>query len=399
MIMDETANKTDFAPAVRADDLTIRQQVNDLKQLHLLDSLLNAVPDAVLILNPQRQIIYANKEFTDFANQDEAALLGQRPGEAINCIHAFTKPGGCGTSENCSTCGAVVAVLNAQQGRRNVQECRILTEKNGEPGALDLRVTATPFRFDPVTGEQFTMFATEDISNEKRRQVLERIFFHDIANTAGAISGLVELMGASTTREDDTSSEFVELLTQASSQLIDEIAAQRQILAAERGDLAVDPEPLYTVDLLHQLMAVYRNHIVSAGKTLRLDPASEQILLWSDQALLGRVIGNMVKNAMEAAKPGDTITVGCQRLFDYVRFWVHNPQHIPRRVQLQIFQRSFSTKGVSRGLGTYSMKLLSEAYLQGRVSFTTSETEGTTFMAMYPQKWVNLSEKVMPSAE
>lgn len=399
MIMDKTANETDFAPAFRADDLTIRQQVNDLKQLHLLDSLLNAVPDAVLILNSQRQIIYANKEFTDFANQDEAALLGQRPGEAINCIHAFTKPGGCGTSENCSTCGAVVAVLNAQQGRRNVQECRILTEKNGEPGALDLRVTATPFRFDPVTGEQFTMFATEDISNEKRRQVLERIFFHDIANTAGAISGLVELMGASTTREDDTSSEFVELLTQASSQLIDEIAAQRQILAAERGDLAVDPEPLYTVDLLHQLMAVYRNHIVSTGKTLRLDPASEQILLWSDQALLGRVIGNMVKNAMEAAQPGDTITVGCQRLFDYVRFWVHNPQHIPRRVQLQIFQRSFSTKGVSRGLGTYSMKLLSEAYLQGRVSFTTSETEGTTFMAMYPLEWVNLSEKVTPSAE
>lgn len=399
MIMDETANKTDFAPAVRADDLTIRQQVNDLKQLHLLDSLLNAVPDAVLILNPQRQIIYANKEFTDFTNQDEAALLGQRIGEAVNCIHAFAKPGGCGTSEHCSTCGAVVAVLNAQQGRRNVQECRILTEKNGEPGALDLRVTTTPFRFDPVTGEQFTMFATEDISNEKRRQVLERIFFHDIANTAGAISGLVELMGASKTRKDDTSSEFVELLTQASSQLIDEIAAQRQILAAERGDLAVDPEPLYTVDLLHQLMAVYRNHIVSAGKTLRLDPASEQILLWSDQALLGRVIGNMVKNAMEAAQPGDTITVGCQRLFDYVRFWVHNPQHIPRRVQLQIFQRSFSTKGVSRGLGTYSMKLLSEAYLQGRVSFTTSETEGTTFMAMYPQKWVNLSEKVMPSAE
>lgn len=399
MIIDEAANETDFAPAIRADDFTIRQQANDLKQLHLLDPLLNAVPDAVIILNPQRQIIYANKEFATFAGRDMADMLGQRPGEAMGCIHAFTKPGGCGTTENCRMCGAAIATLNAQKGRRDVQECRILTENNGEPGALDLRVTTTPFRFDSDAGEQFTMFAAEDISNEKRRQVLERIFFHDIANTAGAISGLVELMSASSISNNDASLEFFEMLAQASNQLIDEIAAQRQILAAERGELDVEPEPLYTIDFLHQIMAVYRNHMVSAGKTLRLNPASEQILLWSDQAILSRIIGNMMKNAMEAAEPGDTITVGCQRLFDYVRFWVHNPQPIPRRVQLQIFQRSFSTKGTNRGLGTYSMKLLSEAYLQGRVSFTTSETDGTTFMAMYPVEWVNVAEKLTASAE
>ena len=51
---------------------------------------------------------------------------------------------------------------------------------------------------------------------------------------------------------------------------------------------------------------------------------------------------------------------------------------------MKIFQRSFSTKGEGRGLGTYSMKLLTERYLGGRVSFTTSADEGTIFKVALP---------------
>ena len=67
-----------------------------------------------------------------------------------------------------------------------------------------------------------------------------------------------------------------------------------------------------------------------------------------------------------------------------VEFSVHNPNPMPRNVQLQVFQRSFSTKGSGRGLGTYSMKLLSERYLGGRVSFESNEESGTVFRARYP---------------
>ena len=66
---------------------------------------------------------------------------------------------------------------------------------------------------------------------------------------------------------------------------------------------------------------------------------------------------------------------------------------MPKRVQLQIFQRSFSTKGNGRGLGTYSMKLFTEKYLQGRVSFESTEEEGTTFMAMMPIEWNEIQDK------
>jgi sensor histidine kinase regulating citrate/malate metabolism len=66
-----------------------------------------------------------------------------------------------------------------------------------------------------------------------------------------------------------------------------------------------------------------------------------------------------------------------------VEFQVRNQGTIPHVVRLQIFQRSFSTKGPARGLGTYSMKLFAE-YLKGNVWFETSPEAGTTFFLRVP---------------
>jgi sensor histidine kinase regulating citrate/malate metabolism len=46
----------------------------------------------------------------------------------------------------------------------------------------------------------------------------------------------------------------------------------------------------------------------------------------------------------------------------------------------RLFQRNFSTKSeAGRGIGTYSMKLFGEKVLGGKVSFTSSEEDGTLF--------------------
>jgi hypothetical protein len=59
---------------------------------------------------------------------------------------------------------------------------------------------------------------------------------------------------------------------------------------------------------------------------------------------------------------------------------------MPREVQLQIFQRSFSTKADrGRGIGTYSVKLFVERYLKGTVGFVSAEPGGTTFSVTLPR--------------
>ena len=95
----------------------------------------------------------------------------------------------------------------------------------------------------------------------------------------------------------------------------------------------------------------------------------------------------MIKNALEATAAGGVVTVRCRpKAKRHVVFSVHNPGVMPADVQLQIFQRSFSTKAASgRGIGTHSMKLLGERYLGGKVAFVSREPEGTTFTLTLPK--------------
>ena len=370
---------TQFAPAERAPEEEIQRQCYYFSNMPLLRRLLDAVPDILVMLNKERQTVFANLTLLDFLGlKDEADVAGLRPGEILNCIHAFKNEGGCGTTEFCKTCGAVNAILTSQQGRQDIQECRISRKNGGE--ALDLRVWATPLR---MNSELFTLFAAVDISHEKRRRGLERIFFHDILNTAIGLRGFAELLMDTDPKELD---EYIEMIYRLTERLIEEVNAQRELSAAENNELSIHPSPISSLGLLKDIVDLYAIHEVADQRHIRIDSHAEDVTFTTDKTLLGRVIGNMVKNALEASQPDENVTVGCKVLKEEVQFWVHNPNFMPRDVQLQIFQRSFSTKGAGRGLGTYSIKLLSERYLNGKVSFTTSPEQGTKFKGSYPLK-------------
>jgi signal transduction histidine kinase len=166
--------------------------------------------------------------------------------------------------------------------------------------------------------------------------------------------------------------------------LIEEINAKKEIIAAENDELVVHPVPLNTLELLEEVAEIYRPHDVGKDRHIKLTEQTQSLWFISDRVLLRRAISNMVKNALEACWPGETVTVTCLADNGEVEFRVHNPNYMAREIQLQVFQRSFSTKGRGRGLGTYSVKLLTERYLKGRVTFTTSPAGGTTFIARYP---------------
>ena len=97
------------------------------------------------------------------------------------------------------------------------------------------------------------------------------------------------------------------------------------------------------------------------------------------------MLGNLVKNALEAVPQGAQVTLSAHSSPEGVTFRVHNPGVMPAEVQRQVFQRSFSTKADSgRGIGTYSVRLLTERYLGGRVGFVSEEPHGTTFHVTLP---------------
>lgn len=344
-----------------------------------LANVLEAMPQPVAILDQERQVVAMNAHLLESCagrNLDE--ILGKRPGEMLSCDR-LTEPGQrCGTTEACSVCGALQAIRSSQTENRSVtRPCQLTLRDSGE--ALDLRVTAGPLRLD---GQQLTVLSILDMADENRRRVLEHTFFHDVLNAAGGALGIARELAEA--KEMSEVEELSPLLVLVTEQMIEEIRAQRDLLDAEHGELEVRREEFGAIQFLMEIVKTYEQHPVCQGRTLELAPVSQDGLVHSSKTLLHRVLGNMVKNALEATEQGGLVRVGCSVDANEFCLWVNNPEVMPRSVQLQVFNRSFSTKGMGRGIGTYSIRLLGERYLGGRVSFDSKPGLGTTFRIHLP---------------
>ena len=304
------------------------------------------------------------------------SFYGQRFGETIKCIHAL-REGGCGTTKFCKTCGGAQAIQTAINNIPDVRECRIQRDDD-VINVLDLRVRTTPLEIEE---EKFTILVITDISHEKRRRAMERIFFHDVINSVGIVRGMADLLQLGPAEEH---AKYTKMLYLSADMLIREIMAQRDMVTAENHELIVNIDLINSLKILDKVKSFYTNHPKAHQRHIHIDSSSDEIGFSSDKTLLLRVVGNMLKNALEAITPDQSVTLGCCQKSARVEFWVHNPGVMPEDVKLQVFQRSFSTKADDRGLGTYSMKLLSERYLQGQVSFTSTQENGTVFTASYP---------------
>ena len=368
---------TDYAPAERASKERIKHESKILTELPLLRDLFDSIPDVVLILNGQRQIVFANQTSVDAFNiKDIQEIYGLRPGEALNCIHSDENICGCGTTHFCKTCGAVNAILSGLRGNKKTEECSISQKNNN---AFDLHVTATPFK---SSNESFVIFVVKDISHEKRKNVLERTFFHDISNTLTNVVGYTSLLPLSPGNEQKN---LFEKLAISVNYLQEEINAQRGLIAAESGDLSVNSVSIRSLDFLHEMLTCYKANLSEDSAQINLEDTSVDIMFVSDKTLLYRVIGNMLKNAIEASQPKEQVLAGCRLDGDrYICFWVQNSQFMHQDIQHQVFNRSFSTKGKGRGTGTYSMKLFTERYLKGKIAFSSNHNQGTIFSVTLP---------------
>jgi signal transduction histidine kinase len=376
--MDERAC-TRFAPAERCSQELLILQSQILALDPMIRLLLDCFPEPAMVLNRQRQIVQANDKLENFTGKKGKELFGLRPGEALDCLHAGAGCAGCGTSEFCSTCGAVRSILDSQQvGTAQVQECRISLRPSSPVPALDLRVWSSRLE---IRGHEFTVFAVRDITDEKRRQVFERTFFHDALNAAGALRGILQIWPSLTGEEATKAGSLARRL---SEDLVEELLSGRDLTAAESGSLEVELETFDAAPLLEEICECYRSHRVGLGKEIPPLSVSGETMIRSHRTLLRRVIANLVKNALEASEEGQKVTVGFANPSGPV-ISVHNETVMPEETRLQVFQRSFSTKGgTGRGVGTYSVKLLTERYLGGIVDFVTLPGLGTTFRVRLP---------------
>jgi len=379
--MNAISINTEFAPAERIPLEIVYKQSESIATHPFIPELLNSMLNFVLILNEHRQIVFATENFLQFTvEKDLKKIIGLRPGEALGCINSRRTESGCGTTKYCAECGAVKSILSSLSGYKDLQECRITRVISSRPEALDLLVYSSPFKHK---GEKYCIISFVDISHLQRRRALEKLFFHDIMNSASGLHSLLEQV-----KEDapEVLQQDIEVALTAAHDILEQVKMQRELAMAENNELKITPYPVHIHDVFQVVISQLKAHSISKDRFVKINEKSQNELIFTDPTILKRVIYNLIKNALEAITIGKTVTIGATAEKDSINVFVHNQTFIPEKVQLQVFNRSFSTKGAGRGIGTYSVKLLTEGYLQGKVWFESTPEKGTTFYLSLPKK-------------
>ncbi len=361
-----------FNPAIKSHPATVAVQAKKIIESSVFSDLLEITPNILMILNQHRQVVYINRNPLPADQARPDSKLGERPGFCLACINITKGEFGCGSSEFCKVCGFNAAIAASENGKSGVNECHIAL-KDGD--SLIMHVVTTPFRFN---NEDYIFCALEDISEKKRRQMLEGIFLHDLLNTAAILNGLSQTYG-------DLPERKVKMMLQdLSANISDEVQWYQLISNVEDKTLETSYSTVEVADIATEVVRFLRN--MQAFKNRKVDLRMTEGRIVTERTLLRRVLTNMVKNALEASGDDEIVVVSAMfdRSLKTAYFTVKNNRYIPPKDQLKIFQKSFSTKGQGRGWGTYSIKVLTEKYLKGEVSFHSTEKDGTTFTISVP---------------
>ena len=366
-----------FSDALHPDLL---RDLKNIENLRFIQAILNSYAHISAIVNRHKQVVLSNENLVKLIGlQNLNQVVNHRPGELFNCIHVAAG-GICTTTDSCRFCGINRTIRESQKlNKRITAECRISTQVNGKLVSYDFQVTCVPLEFNK---EQYTLLSLVDISSEKRNETFEQVFFHDLMNRLGGFDGIIKIIKSENKQPE--LEEYIDLLNAIGELTIEDIQTQRILRAAENEDLILNITDHSAFDIIESVRKQLSFHPAANSKKIVICAECADFTFKTDGALLMRILLNMAKNAAEATPDGGSIEVICRKGDEIASFSVHNKGIIPDDIRLQIFQRSFSTKGYGRGLGTYSMKLFGENYLKGRVYFTSDEKEGTIFTVEVP---------------
>lgn len=375
--------KTHFATPQRSDFDELQRHIRYASHNPVIDGIMGMVGGLVAVLNQNRQILAVNHGLMEMLGvENPQEVLGLRPGEALGCTYADEMAAGCGTSPYCITCGAAIAIVSTLGTHGPVERsCCITVERDKRKVDLFFHVHATTIQ---IEGNAFVLIFLNDITEQQRQAALQRSFFHDINNTIMGVLNASEILSLNSSTENRHKADQVVRL---SRRLANEVALQQYFINSGSDPFNVQSESLLVGDILKEVVFSAALHPSYKGKRLRTDNDSSEIVIHTDPGLLLRVLGNMIINAFEAEKTGQEIHLKVQPIRDGIVFSVWNSQPIAPSIARRIFQRNFSTKNESgRGLGTYSMKLIGEQLLGGRVYFETSRQAGTSFFIELPAR-------------
>jgi two-component system nitrogen regulation sensor histidine kinase NtrY len=156
-------------------------------------------------------------------------------------------------------------------------------------------------------------------------------------------------------------------------------------IASSFSGFAKMPEPVIRkMDLVATVKSAVDLH--SPGNDIAFKTSSKEILVLGDEQMLHRTFSNLILNALQAGKPGQSlhISVSMTRTTEIARVSIQDTgKGIDPDIRELVFLPHFSTKRSGSGIGLALSKQGIEL-MKGRIWFESKVGEGTTFFIELP---------------
>ena len=223
---------------------------------------------------------------------------------------------------------------------------------------------------------------------EQLREDVGRIMRHDLKNPLNTILGFTDILLMSVT--DPAAQQRLCRIKDAGQSMLFMIDHSLDLLKMEFGTYALATDRIDLSDVLVDTAENMEPLCSKSDTTLRLMKGDKVLARGGKYHVLGETVylqklfANLIKNAIEASGPGDTITVQVERDDGRYRVTVHNPGKVPPQAATHMFEKyNTSEKSQGTGLGVYSARLIARTH-GGDITFSSVAGEGTRFTVILP---------------
>ncbi len=281
------------------------------RQKQQLDTMLNAMPNAVIRLNSRREVSYANKKVFDMFNVQPGTLLGSRVEQwcasaeirdvlTLEQILTDTK---ChhrrfDITDYCNaTTGANIAMeicpLAASAQRKHRQH------KHDQSGADEVLVL-----FHDNSAQRNEKHAVADFIAHVAHQIKTPL------NTIYMYSEVLidAIMGQ--TQQAARAASVINRETLRMAKLIDNL---NNISMLDSGSICLDCQPVEINHYLTTLVDSLRQAHVSRANDIKCGVADQEIHMKIDRKLMQLAIEQLLVNAIQYSKPGETVHVSIEQ--------------------------------------------------------------------------------------
>jgi two-component system, sensor histidine kinase and response regulator len=228
---------------------------------------------------------------------------------------------------------------------------------------------------------------------EKVRDDLMKMIVHDLKTPLTAVLATIEmLLDGDFGAVNDGQRRALGSAESKSEDLLALIEDLLEVSRLEEASLVLDPQPIAPAALLTEVLHEWQIRFRQEGATASLEVADDAAVFKADKALLKRVFGNLVQNALTHSATPIHLQLSARAEQDGILFTVaDNGPGIPREYQEVIFRKFQQVRSQnlpkvrSSGLGLAFCRMVVDAH-GGRIWVQSSEGQGSEFHITLPME-------------